>query len=68
MQEPNGKIKTCFKYTDEYGDVTEVAREVPSDYLDLDEGDILCSLFKDFLISCGFIYPIGKKIVFEEDD
>lgn len=66
--ETNGKIKTAFKYTDEFGDITEFVREVDSDYLGMDEGDILCSLFKDFMIACGFMYPVGKKIVFVDND
>lgn len=68
MKEPNGRIKTCFKYVDEFEDETEVIKEVAADYPGLSEVDIICSLFRDFLIACGFNSPIGKKIVFEDED
>lgn len=65
--ESSKKIKTTFKYTDEFGDSTEVMREVASDYLDMSEGDILCELFRDFMVACGFNYLSGKKIVFKDN-
>lgn len=67
MSEPNGKIKTAFKYIDEYDNITEVIREVDSDYLGMGEGDILCELFRDFMVACGFNYLSGKKIDFADE-
>lgn len=68
MSEHIGKIKTVFKYTDEGGDTTKVVREVDSNYLGMDEGDILCELFKDFMVAAGFYYFADKDIRFENRD
>lgn len=68
MSEHIGKIKTVFKYTDESGDTTEVVREVDPNYLGMDEGDILCELFRDFMVAAGFYYFADKDIRFENRD
>jgi hypothetical protein len=52
-------------YIDEYGDVTSLSKTVSSDYLDLSELEILCELFKDFLVSAGFSYV--KEINFVKE-
>lgn len=68
MSEHTKKIKTVFKYTDEGGDSTEVSREVDADYLGMEEGDILCELFRDFMVAAGFYYFADKEIEFKNRD
>lgn len=67
LAESNGRTQLVFKYVDEFGDVTEFSRNIASDYLGLDEQGVICEIFKDFMVACGFIWLSDKIVTFVDD-
>jgi hypothetical protein len=66
MQE-NMKIK--FSYTNVYGETYTTEREVPEDFLEMDELEILNDTYKNFLNN--LTYPVGindEVIVLRENE
>ena len=66
MQE-NMKIK--FSYTNVYGETYTTEREVPEDFLEMDELEILNDTYKNFLQNATFaIGDFDEVIVLREDE
>ena len=49
-------VAVDFTYVDELGMPTHMCKTVEADYLDGSQLDVVCDLFKDFLLACGFNY------------
>lgn len=63
----NEIVSVDFTYTDELGCSTRMCKTVESDYLGGSQLNVLCDLFQEFLLACGFSYLAGKKIEWIED-
>ncbi|MDR2277360.1 MAG: hypothetical protein LBE23_05835 [Vagococcus sp.] len=63
----NEVVSVDFAYMDEFGSTTQMSKTVESDYLGGSQLDVVCDLFKDFVLACGFTYLANKRIEWVDD-
>lgn len=61
-------IETHFKYTDEFGEITELRKTHTASVQDDDDTFFLMEEFKLFLSSCGYAQNWVDKVQYVEDD
>ena len=66
MEEKLMKIR--FSYTNVYGETYTTEREVPEDFLDMDELDILNDTYKSFLQNATFAMDLHDEVILLRED
>ena len=66
MEEKLMKIR--FSYTNVYGETYTTEREVPEDFLDMDELDILNDTYKSFLQNATFAIDLHDEVILLRED
>ena len=66
MEEKLMKIK--FSYTNVYGETYTTEREVPEDFLGMDELDILNDTYQGFLYNATFAMDLNDKVILLRED
>lgn len=61
-------VTTCFSYTDEYGETTELKKTHSTSSLEDGDTYFLTEEFKRFLLACGYHDKWVNKIVYLEDN
>lgn len=56
-------MKIRFSYTNIFGETYTTEREVPEDFLDMDELDILNDTYRSFLQNATFAMNINDKVI-----
>lgn len=61
-------IKIKFSYTNVYGETYTIEREVPEDFLGMDELDILNDTYQSFLYNATFAMDLNDKVILLRED
>lgn len=60
-------VKIRFEYINAFGEIFITEREVPEDFLELDELEILNDTYKNFLANCTFAIGNDDEVVILRD-